>query len=93
MLWVGAPSLESLAVMICIIILHTAKHLGVEPAAMVDEVVYFPGSNSFYAAELLPTGVSASPLRFTSVSVKLLVVFWFARVPPWISSVSGSCQV
>lgn len=34
--------------------LHTAKHLGVEPAAMVDEVVYFPGSNSFYAAELLP---------------------------------------
>lgn len=54
MLWVGAPSLESLAVMICIIILHTAKHLGVEPAAMVDEVVYFPGSNSFYAPELLP---------------------------------------
>lgn len=25
--------------MICIIILHTAKHLGVEPAATVDEVV------------------------------------------------------
>lgn len=64
MLWVGAPSLESLAVMICIIILHTAKHLGVEPAAMVDEVVYFPGSNSFYAAELLP--LEWAPLHFVS---------------------------
>lgn len=94
-LWVGRSSLESLAVMICIIILHTAKHLGVEPAATVDEVVLvftFQDQIPFMQLSYFHWS-DASPLRFTSVSVKLLVVFWFARVPPWISSVSGSCQV